>query len=184
MRFGTDENTLRPDYVHPFQIRAWYDAAEDETRIQVATGAFTANKYGEDGAGDYNGVSTDYVVQVGSSTGGATGLGNDFPSIELTAGNDYGIWLVATMTDSQVAVTGQGTWNFIGVNAAPYVIASTAATTPGSSASLSVGGKYHAWFLGLVEVNSAGAPAVTQHRRSDVSHQGAVWFEPEPPEES
>jgi hypothetical protein len=183
MRYGSDTQSPKPDYVHPFQIRAWYDSENEETHVQVAFGAFTANTYGEDGAGDYVANSTDYTVKVGSSTGDAIGLGADHPSLELASGDDYGIWVVATMTDSNVAVPGQGVWQFISINASPYLIASTTATTPTASGSLGVSGKYHAWFIGSVSVAANGMPLVSQHRKSDICHQGSIWFEPEPPEE-
>jgi hypothetical protein len=184
MRYGSDQTNPDPKENHPFRILAWYDSAAEKTWIASAFGAFTRNGYGENGAGDWTATSSDLSVRVGSDAGDFIGLTPSSGKIELASGNDYGVWLVARLADFNVSVSGQGVWNFINTTGDPFIIASTAATTPTSAGSISgVSGKFHAWFLAFVGVNSAGIPLVSQYRKSDISHQGAIWFEPEPPEE-
>jgi hypothetical protein len=166
--------------VHPFAIRAWHYPTEEKTSLQVAHGAFTAHRYGENGSGDWTASSTDYAVRMGGPSGDFLGWGDAAPAIELGSNLTYGVWVLIPLNSSSTGVSGVGTWKFINSVGDPWLVASVAATTPGASGLLGLVGEYHAWYIGRVEVDTAGAPQWEQYRRSDITHSGSTWFEPEP----
>jgi hypothetical protein len=171
-------------YSHPFAVFAWYDDDEDKTWMQADDGAFTANGYTTDGeSSDLASTNRDWRVRLGSSVGDFLGIGPTHPKLQLAKNSVYGVWVVGFLNASRASGTA-GQWGLVNLVGDPVLLLSTTATTLGDGNSITGGGSfYHSWFIGRIEVSSSGVPEVTQHRRSDIDHQGCAWFEPEPPEE-